>query len=99
MNIQEAITAPRLHHQWMPDVVFYEPSGIASGTLAALKARGHQFAGTRTPLLFVFGTPLKELAVPVYFIGSAQGVLIDPQTGLRSGGTDPRTPDGRAIGY
>jgi gamma-glutamyltranspeptidase/glutathione hydrolase len=44
MNIQQAINAPRIHHQWQPDAVVYEPYGIARDVLEALKAKGHQFA-------------------------------------------------------
>src|SRR5699024_5906939 len=28
MNAQEAVSAPRFHHQWMPDILYYEPFGI-----------------------------------------------------------------------
>jgi gamma-glutamyltranspeptidase/glutathione hydrolase len=44
MNIQQAINAPRLHHQWQPDAVIYEPYGIARDVIEALKAKGHQFS-------------------------------------------------------
>ncbi|GAC1446146.1 MAG: gamma-glutamyltransferase [Pyrinomonadaceae bacterium] len=41
MNIQQAIDAPRIHHQWLPDVLVYEPYGLSLDTLALLKSRGH----------------------------------------------------------
>jgi gamma-glutamyltranspeptidase / glutathione hydrolase len=44
MNLQQAINAPRLHHQWLPDVIVYEPYAIAQDVLASLKAKGHAFA-------------------------------------------------------
>jgi gamma-glutamyltranspeptidase/glutathione hydrolase len=44
MNLQEAIDAPRIHHQWMPDEVAYEPLGLSDDTRRALEARGHHFA-------------------------------------------------------
>ena len=40
MNIADAVAAPRLHHQWLPDDVRIE-SGFAEDTIAALKAKGH----------------------------------------------------------
>ena len=40
MNAQEAVDAPRFHHQWLPDTLFIEP-GISPDTLALLKARGY----------------------------------------------------------
>ena len=40
MDPQEAVAAPRFHHQWQPDVLFVEP-GIQADVLTALQARGH----------------------------------------------------------
>ena len=40
MNIAEAVAAPRIHHQWLPDRVFAE-RGFSPDTLRALEARGH----------------------------------------------------------
>jgi gamma-glutamyltranspeptidase/glutathione hydrolase len=40
MNIAEAVVAPRIHHQWLPDVVAAE-RGISPDTLRLLTARGH----------------------------------------------------------
>ncbi|HEV2707603.1 MAG TPA: gamma-glutamyltransferase [Pyrinomonadaceae bacterium] len=42
MNIQQAIDAPRIHHQWLPDEIVYEPYGMSADTARALEARGHQ---------------------------------------------------------
>jgi gamma-glutamyltranspeptidase / glutathione hydrolase len=44
MNVQQAVSAPRLHHQWLPDQVRHEPYGLAPDVLEALKAKGHRFA-------------------------------------------------------
>ena len=41
MDVAAAVAAPRLHHQWLPDVVRIE-HGFADDTLAALRAKGHQ---------------------------------------------------------
>jgi gamma-glutamyltranspeptidase/glutathione hydrolase len=40
MNVADAVDAPRLHHQWMPDVLHLE-RGFSPDTVALLKARGH----------------------------------------------------------
>ena len=42
MNIQQAIDAPRIHHQWLPDELVYEPYGLSGDTQKALAARGHK---------------------------------------------------------
>lgn len=41
MNAQEAVDAPRFHHQWQPDKISLEP-GFSPDTIALLKARGHE---------------------------------------------------------
>jgi gamma-glutamyltranspeptidase / glutathione hydrolase len=42
MNIQQAIDAPRIHHQWLPDELVYEPYGLSGDTQRALAGRGHK---------------------------------------------------------
>lgn len=44
MNLRQAIDAPRIHHQWLPDEITREPGGLSTDTQAALAARGHAFA-------------------------------------------------------
>jgi gamma-glutamyltranspeptidase/glutathione hydrolase len=44
MNIQQAIDTPRIHHQWMPDQVRWEPYGLNVDTRRALEKKGHVFA-------------------------------------------------------
>jgi gamma-glutamyltranspeptidase/glutathione hydrolase len=41
MNAQDAIDAPRFHHQWLPDTVQFERNGLSPDTLAILKGYGH----------------------------------------------------------
>jgi gamma-glutamyltranspeptidase/glutathione hydrolase len=48
MNIGDAVSAPRLHDQWMPDRVFAE-AGFADNIIAALEARGETVAVRRLP--------------------------------------------------
>jgi gamma-glutamyltranspeptidase/glutathione hydrolase len=48
MNIQQAIDAPRIHHQWLPDELVGEPYGLSGDTQRALTARGHTLAKQRT---------------------------------------------------
>jgi gamma-glutamyltranspeptidase/glutathione hydrolase len=40
-SLADAVAAPRVHHQWLPDEIWYEP-GISEPTLAALRAKGHR---------------------------------------------------------
>ena len=40
MNIQEAVAAPRIHHQWLPDVLFYEAQALSEDARDGLERRG-----------------------------------------------------------
>jgi gamma-glutamyltranspeptidase / glutathione hydrolase len=42
MNVQEAIDAPRFHHQWLPDRILHERFGLSPDTMELLKAKGHE---------------------------------------------------------
>lgn len=42
MNLAQATNLPRIHHQWLPEIVLAEP-GISPDTLAILEKMGHQF--------------------------------------------------------
>ncbi|MGN6185323.1 MAG: gamma-glutamyltransferase [Thermoanaerobaculia bacterium] len=78
MDIQKAISAPRFHHQWMPDEIFWEEFDLQPDTRRALEAMGHKFREL----------PGMSRTTPGQ-IGDAEGVAIDA-SGLRMGGSDPR---------
>lgn len=42
MNIQQAIDAPRIHHQWLPDEIRTEPLGLSPDTAKILESYGHK---------------------------------------------------------
>jgi gamma-glutamyltranspeptidase/glutathione hydrolase len=44
MDIQQAIDAPRIHHQWFPDEILFEPYGMSPDTQNILTGFGHKFA-------------------------------------------------------
>jgi gamma-glutamyltranspeptidase/glutathione hydrolase len=44
MNLAQAVHAPRIHHQWLPDEVRHEPFGLAPEVAAALREKGHRLA-------------------------------------------------------
>jgi gamma-glutamyltranspeptidase / glutathione hydrolase len=60
MNLQEAVDAPRLHHQWLPDEIHDEPRGLSGDTRRALEARGHKFATTLEDMGDVQGIMIEE---------------------------------------
>jgi len=86
MNIQEAVDAPRIHHQWLPDELQVEPVGFSPDTLSLLRFEGYH---------------LKVLISPLWgnqYLGDAQAILIDPKSDVRYGASDPRR-NGKAVGY
>jgi len=83
MNVQEAVDAPRVHHQWLPDLLRYERNGFSPDTLDLLRTWGHQ---------------VEEVDSGTYSMGSVQAVAIRDEGRLLEGGSDRRRPDGAAIG-
>lgn len=78
MDASEAVAAPRIHHQWLPDVLDVEPGTVAD-VVEGLRERGH------------------TVRVSDREWSSAQLVVIDPESGLFTGASDPRS-DGVAAG-
>jgi len=86
MNIQEAVNAPRFHHQWLPDVVNVEES-FPPETMKSLEQMGHRVERGVT----VGGEWYGEWS-------DGECVEIDPKTGERLGASDRRDL-GKAVGY
>jgi gamma-glutamyltranspeptidase/glutathione hydrolase len=83
MNVQEAVDSPRIHHQWLPDLVRAEKYGLSADVRGALEARGHKLQ------------PEKDAAS----IGMVHAIQIEAATGVRLGASDSRSADGRSAGY
>jgi gamma-glutamyltranspeptidase/glutathione hydrolase len=79
MNVQEAVSAARFHHQWRPTKLYLERA-IPQDVIRGLRGRGH------------------EVEVSSRDWSNAQSIVIDPESGRFSGGSDPRG-DGLALGY
>lgn len=48
MNIQDAVDAPRFHHQWLPDSIDVEPSAFSPAVTSKLKQMGYRFTPRET---------------------------------------------------
>jgi gamma-glutamyltranspeptidase/glutathione hydrolase len=83
MNIREAIEAPRIHHQWMPDSLYYEQKALTANEKDELVKMGYNLVND--------GAEFR-------IIGIAEGIMIDPVNGIIYGASDPRG-GGLAIGY
>ncbi len=42
MSVDRAVSSPRIHHQWLPDVVRYETGAMSEAVEAELQAMGHK---------------------------------------------------------
>jgi gamma-glutamyltranspeptidase/glutathione hydrolase len=41
MTMQQAVNAPRFHHQWLPDVIFFEPKSFPTEVILQLQEKGY----------------------------------------------------------
>jgi len=89
MNIQQAIDAPRIHNQWLPDEVAYEPYGLSEDTLRILRQRGHN----------ILVRPDAGWTAGDGYMGDAAGIMIENKTGILLGANDPRRSVGLPVGY
>ena len=85
LPVAQAVEAPRINHQWMPDVITYERFGMSPDVAEALRAKGHVVK--------------ERQSYEGAYQGDGESIAIDPQTGIRSGAADPRRADAKAIGY
>lgn len=70
MDIQEAIDAPRIHHQWFPDELLYETFGLSPDTKQILERYGHKFAAKPGHIASATGIMIDEKGVRLGAIDS-----------------------------
>ncbi len=51
MGMQEAVNAPRFHHQWLPDEVIFDPTGFSKEILSNLTLKGYNIQLKNTPVI------------------------------------------------
>ncbi len=51
MSMQEAVNAPRFHHQWLPDYIRMEPHSFNSNIIEQLKAKGYPIKEEHAPVI------------------------------------------------
>ncbi len=51
MSMQEAVNAPRFHHQWLPDMITFEPNSFDVKTFETLKTKGYIINEKNNPVI------------------------------------------------
>jgi gamma-glutamyltranspeptidase/glutathione hydrolase len=87
MNIQEAVDAPRIHHQWLPDMTNVERFALSPDTRRILEGMGHKFGPPQ---------PANHLAAIIVGAPSLEGKPIGSNRFY--GANDPRRNTGLALG-
>ncbi len=83
MNIQEAVDMPRIHHQWMPDKIYFEKFAINKDAMENLVKMGYDFS---------------DMNDRITTIGLVQGIMIDQNNKIIYGASDSRG-NGSAEGF
>jgi len=100
MAPEEAVDAPRIHHQWLPDVVYAEPFALSPDTENILKGMGYTIK-VQTPWgaaeLIEIGQRAQRSGIESSGNDAALSGGVRP--GFLYGANDDRRPAGAAAGY
>lgn len=100
MAPQEAVNTPRIHHQWLPDEVYYEQRGVSKDSLNLLDKMGYKMV-EQTPWgaaeLIMVGLP-GAAGVSADSSGNDAAVSGKVREGYLYGANDVRRPAGEAAG-
>ena len=88
MNVQEAVDAPRFHHQWLPDLTNVENFAISPDARKLLESVGHKFGAQQ---------PANHAAAVLIGAPSLGGKPVGNKCFY--GANDPRRNSGLAMGY
>ncbi len=88
MTITEAVNAPRVHAQWLPDTLYFETDALSPDTMASLAKRGHKLA----PMGY-------ENQIAAILIGAPAIGKAPYGRDTLYGAIDPRLPVGSVVGY
>jgi gamma-glutamyltranspeptidase/glutathione hydrolase len=92
MALQEAVDAPRMHHQWLPDTVAGEPFAFSADTVRSLTQMGYHVVP-----LEPWGTGNAAEAIGIAPADAAQAKALGfPRPGILYGASDSRAPAGSA---
>jgi gamma-glutamyltranspeptidase / glutathione hydrolase len=92
MTVQEAVDAPRIHQQWLPDTVAGEPFAFSTDTVRSLTQMGY-----RVVPLEPWGTGNAAEVIGIAPVNAAAAKALGfPRPGIFYGASDSRAPAGSA---
>jgi len=92
MTLQEAVDAPRFHHQWLPDTLAGEPFAFSADTVKSLTQMGYHVVP-----LEVWGAGNAAEVIGIAPADAAEAKTLGfPRAGILYGASDSRAPAGSA---
>jgi gamma-glutamyltranspeptidase / glutathione hydrolase len=92
MTLQEAIDAPRIHHQWFPDTIAAEPFALSADTNQALSGMGYKVVPLEP---WGAGNAVEAIGIAPADAAAAKALGF-PRPGILYGANDSRAPAGSA---
>jgi gamma-glutamyltranspeptidase / glutathione hydrolase len=92
MTLQEAIDAPRIHNQWLPDTVAAEPFALSGDTVKAMTAMGYKVVPLEN---WGSGNAVEAIGIAPADATAAKSLGF-PRPGVFYGASDSRAPAGSA---
>jgi len=102
LDPQQAIDAPRFHHQWLPDELFVEPGALTADAKSALAAMGYkvteQSPWGAAEAIILMPPAAGEAAYPAWAGPTGMAGPAAMRPGMAYGANDDRRPAGAAVG-
>ena len=92
MTLQEAIDAPRIHHQWLPDTIAAEPFALSADTVGSLTRMGYKVVPLEP---WGSGNAVEAIGIAPAGADAAKAIGF-PRPGVLYGASDSRAPAGSA---
>jgi gamma-glutamyltranspeptidase/glutathione hydrolase len=93
MTLQEAVDAPRIHHQWLPDTVAAEPFALSADTDRVLERMGYRLVPLEP---WGAGNAVEAIGIAPASAAEARALGF-PRPALFYGASDSRAPSGSAV--